>query len=52
MIFARRESGKGSQDHTVGFRGSPAFADWRAIVVLFFAASLVIEHVTLLTKSH
>ena len=26
------------EDHTVGFRGSPAFAQWRAIVGPFFAA--------------
>ncbi|MDP3864436.1 MAG: antibiotic biosynthesis monooxygenase, partial [Rhodoferax sp.] len=26
------------EDHTVGFRGSPAFAEWRAIVGPFFAS--------------
>ena len=39
------------EDHTVGFRESPAFADWRAIVGPFFAAAPVVEHFTLLTKS-
>ena len=39
------------EDHTVGFRESPAFADWRAIVGPFFAAPPVVEHFTLVTKS-
>ena len=30
--------------HTVGFRGSPAFADWRAIVGPFFASAPVVAH--------
>ena len=30
--------------HTVGFRGSPAFADWRAIVGPFFTAAPVVAH--------
>lgn len=30
--------------HTVGFRGSPAFADWRAIVGPFFAVPPVVAH--------
>jgi heme-degrading monooxygenase HmoA len=30
--------------HNVGFRGSPAFADWRAIAGPFFAASPVVAH--------
>lgn len=34
--------------HTVGFRGSPAFADWRAIVGPFFAGPPTVEHFTLL----
>ncbi|MEY8878693.1 MAG: antibiotic biosynthesis monooxygenase [Leptothrix sp. (in: b-proteobacteria)] len=37
--------------HNVGFRQSPAFADWRAIVGPFFAAPPVVEHFTLLTES-
>ena len=39
------------EDHTVHFRGSPAFADWRAIVGPFFAQPPVVEHFTLLAKS-
>jgi heme-degrading monooxygenase HmoA len=34
--------------HTVGFRGSPAFAQWRAIVGPFFAQPPVVEHFNLL----
>jgi heme-degrading monooxygenase HmoA len=30
--------------HDPGFRGSPAFADWRAIVGPFFASSPVVAH--------
>ncbi|MGC2638972.1 MAG: antibiotic biosynthesis monooxygenase [Acidobacteriaceae bacterium] len=30
--------------HTVGFRGSPAFAEWRALIGPFFAAQPVVEH--------
>lgn len=36
--------------HTVGFRGSPAFAQWRAIVGPFFASPPVVEHFDLLTE--
>ena len=32
------------EDHTVGFRNSPLFAEWRAIVGPFFAAPPVVEH--------
>jgi len=39
------------EDHTVGFRESPAFAQWRAIVGPFFAAPPVVEHFELVTKS-
>ncbi len=39
------------EDHTVGFRESPAFAQWRAIVGPFFAAAPVVEHFDLLAKS-
>jgi heme-degrading monooxygenase HmoA len=39
------------EDHTVGFRGSPLFAQWRAIVGPFFAQPPVVEHFTLLAKS-
>ena len=37
--------------HTVGFRESPLFAEWRAIVGPFFAQPPVVEHFTLVTKS-
>ena len=39
------------EDHTVHFRQSPAFAEWRAIVGPFFAAPPVVEHFKLLAKS-
>lgn len=39
------------EDHTVGFRGSPAFAEWRAIVGPFFAGAPVVEHFDLVAKS-
>jgi heme-degrading monooxygenase HmoA len=39
------------EDHTVGFRESPAFAEWRAIVGPFFAQPPVVEHFELLAKS-
>lgn len=39
------------EDHTVGFRESPAFAQWRAIVGPFFATAPVVEHFDLLAKS-
>ena len=39
------------EDHTVGFREGPLFAQWRAIVGPFFAAPPVVEHFTLLLKS-
>jgi heme-degrading monooxygenase HmoA len=32
------------EDHTVGFRGSPAFTQWRAQVGPFFASAPVVEH--------
>ncbi len=32
------------EDHTVGFRESPAFAQWRAIVGPFFAQPPRVEH--------
>ena len=37
--------------HTVGFRESPLFAEWRAIVGPFFAQPPLVEHFTLLAKS-
>lgn len=39
------------EDHTVGFRQGPLFAQWRAIVGPFFAAPPVVEHFTLVGKS-
>jgi heme-degrading monooxygenase HmoA len=39
------------EDHTVGFRQGPLFAQWRAIVGPFFAAPPVVEHFTLLAES-
>lgn len=32
------------EDHTVGFRGSPAYAQWRAIVGPFFERAPSVEH--------
>jgi heme-degrading monooxygenase HmoA len=34
------------EDHTVGFRESPDFPQWRAIVGPFFAKPPVVEHFT------
>ena len=39
------------ENHTVDFRQSSAFADWRAIVGPFFAAPPTVEHFNLLAKS-
>jgi heme-degrading monooxygenase HmoA len=39
------------ENHTVDFRQSAAFADWRAIVGPFFAAPPAVEHFNLLAKS-
>ncbi len=39
------------ENHTVDFRQSAAFADWRAIGGPFFAAPPTVEHFNLLTKS-
>ena len=39
------------EDHTVGFRQSSAFAEWRAIVGPFFASPPVVEHFELVAKS-
>jgi len=39
------------EDHTIDFRGSPLFAEWRAIVGPYFAAPPAVEHFTLLAKS-
>jgi len=39
------------ENHTVDFRESPAFAEWRAIVGPFFAQPPVVEHFELVAKS-
>jgi heme-degrading monooxygenase HmoA len=39
------------ENHTVDFRQSSAFADWRAIVGPFFAAPPAVEHFNLLAQS-
>lgn len=39
------------ENHTVDFRESPAFAEWRAIVGPFFAQPPQVEHFTLVSKS-
>ncbi|RZI44647.1 antibiotic biosynthesis monooxygenase [Herbaspirillum sp. HC18] len=39
------------ENHTIDFRQSPAFAEWRAIVGPFFASPPAVEHFTLLAKS-
>lgn len=39
------------ENHTVHFRQSPAFQQWRAIVGGYFAAPPAVEHFTLLAKS-
>ena len=39
------------ENHTIDFRQSPAFAEWRSIVGGFFAVPPVVEHFDLLAKS-
>ena len=39
------------EDHTVGFRGSDLFTQWRAIVGPFFAQPPLVEHFTLVGQS-
>jgi heme-degrading monooxygenase HmoA len=39
------------ENHTVDFRGSPAFAEWRAIVGPFFAGPPNVEHFELVCMS-
>ncbi|MDE2275908.1 MAG: antibiotic biosynthesis monooxygenase [Burkholderiales bacterium] len=38
------------EDHTVGFRQGPLFAQWRALVGPYFAAPPVVEHFELVTR--
>ena len=40
------------ENHTVDFRGSSAYGEWRAIVSPYFAVPPQIEHFTLVAKSH
>lgn len=39
------------ENHTVDFRQSPAFVEWRGIVGPYFAAPPTVEHFRLLAKS-
>jgi heme-degrading monooxygenase HmoA len=39
------------EDHTVGFREGPLFAQWRAIIGPFFAAPPAVEHFSMVAKS-
>lgn len=39
------------ENHTVDFRESPAFQEWRSIVGPYFASPPVVEHFNLLNKS-
>ncbi|MBI1891504.1 MAG: antibiotic biosynthesis monooxygenase [Burkholderiales bacterium] len=39
------------ENHTVDFRSSPLFAEWRSIVGPYFAGQPAVEHFTLLAKS-
>lgn len=39
------------ENHTVDFRESPAFTEWRGIVGPFFASAPHVEHFSLLTES-
>jgi len=39
------------ENHTIDFRQSAAFADWRAMVGPFFAGPPAVEHFELLAKS-
>ncbi len=39
------------EDHTVGFRQGPLFAQWRAFVGPFFAVPPMVEHFELVMKS-
>lgn len=39
------------ENHTIDFRGSASFADWRAIVGPFFVKPPLVEHFNLVGKS-
>jgi heme-degrading monooxygenase HmoA len=34
------------EDHTIGFRESPAYAQWRSLVLGYFAQAPIVEHFT------
>jgi heme-degrading monooxygenase HmoA len=38
------------QDHTIGFRGSPRFAEWRKVLQPFFAVPPEAEHYRLIAE--
>ncbi|NMM37485.1 MAG: antibiotic biosynthesis monooxygenase [Glaciimonas sp.] len=40
------------ENHTVDFRESAAFQEWRGIVASYFASPPIVEHFNLLNKSH
>jgi heme-degrading monooxygenase HmoA len=39
------------EDHTVGFRGSPLFQEWRGLVSPFFAQPPFVEHFRLVGEA-
>lgn len=39
------------EDHTVGFREGPLFAEWRAAIGPYFAQPPAVEHYTLVHKT-
>ncbi len=39
------------EDHTVAFRGSEAFTEWRSIVGPYFKQPPIVEHLELVSKS-
>jgi heme-degrading monooxygenase HmoA len=39
------------ENHTIDFRESPAFTEWRGIVGPYFASPPTVEHFSLLTES-
>jgi hypothetical protein len=39
------------ENHTVDFRNSPAFGEWRAIIGPYLAGQPQVEHFTLVAKS-
>lgn len=40
------------EDHTVGFRGSSQYEEWRALLHHFYDPFPVVEHYTLLMENH